>query len=360
MFNRIDRYILALFLRYFASGLIVVVTLYLVVDFMGFAVHHNQNASEAFVRYYLFSIPGLVYQMMPVACLLSTVFTFSTLSRNSELTALHSFGMSLARVSAPVLIAVVGISVAAFFISDRVLPRFEQKKNYIFYVEIEKQPGLYSTVTTNKIWYRSENMIFNLKTLNTIESKAQGLTLYFFDESWNLIELMTAREVDMHPPHWNLHDGTVTLFDDESSFPLTKSYTEKLITVHEDLGDFHTASNSSNVMSLAQLSRFITKNKEAGLDTLRYEVDYYSKFGFAFAGIVMCLLAIPFSLQRARSGGVFLNLGICLLMAFLYWTLYSSSLTLGNYGHIPPLLAAWGPNGLILTLALAFIWRLRS
>ena len=40
-------------------------------------------------------------------------------------------------------------------------------------------------------------------------------------------------------------------------------------------------------MDLKLLRKFINKNKEAGLDTLHYEVEYHSKFGFAFAAFVM-------------------------------------------------------------------------
>ena len=360
MLNRIDRYVLGLFFRFFLAGIVVFVTLYLIVDFMSFAVHHSNSPSNAFVRFYLYSIPAVVYQMVPVACLLSMVFTFSSLSRSHELVALFSFGMSLLRVAAPALGAVVGISVAAFFISDQVLPNFERKKNYVNYVEIEQRPWMYSTVTTNKIWYRSDNVIFNIKTLNTLERKAQGLTLYYFDEAWNLIQLITSADVDLQTPTWTLRKGTVTLFSPDSSFPLTQPFDTKQMTIREEVGDLSSAANSSNTLSLAELNRFISKNKEAGLDTLRYEVDFHSKFGFAFAAIVMSVLAIPFSVQRQRSGGAFINLAICLLLAFGYWILYSSAITLGQHGVIPPIVAAWGPNGVVILMAFYFIWRLRS
>jgi lipopolysaccharide export system permease protein len=112
-------------------------------------------------------------------------------------------------------------------------------------------------------------------------------------------------------------------------------------------------------MSLNQLSKFIDRNKEAGLDTLRYEVDYHAKFGFAFAAVVMSFLAIPFSVTRARSGGAFASLGFCLLLAFGYWASYSSALTLGQHGAIPPILAAWGPNIIAIALATFFLLRIK-
>ncbi len=355
----IDRYILKLFLLYLVAGLAVFVTLYLTVDAMSFAMRHGDADASALIKYYSYYTPWVVYQLVPIGCLLATLFTLATMNRNNELTALFSMGSSLMRISAPILIAVAVISLTAFAVADQVLPRMMQKKSYVEYVEIKKRPGLYSTVKTNKIWFRTENVLFNIKTLNPETRKAQGITLYYFDPNWQLTQLISAQEVEMKGNMWDLKNGVVTLFAAESSFPLTRSFADKAITMNEDLRDIQSTSNSSNMMSLSELSRFIQRNKEAGLDTLSYEVDYHGKFGFAFAALVMSLVGIPFSVGRARSGGIFVNLGICLALAFLYWVGYSSGLTMGEHGVLPPILAAWGPNLITASVALALLKRLK-
>lgn len=356
----IDRYIGRLFLLYFAAGLIVFVTIFLAVDAMTFALRHADAGAGPLVRYYMFYLPTVIYQMVPVACLLSTVFTITSLNKGNELVALYSVGNGLARVSAPILVMVCVISAVSFFASDQLLPRLSQKKNYVEYVEIKNKPGLYSTVNTNKIWYRSENVLFNIKTLHAKEAKAQGLTLYYFDAGWNLVQLITAKAVEIKGTQWNLQDGTVTLFGASASFPLTKTFPEKLLVMNEDVADIQSTSNSSEIMSLNSLRKFIARNKEAGLDTLRYEVDYFAKFGFASAAFVMSLLGVPFSVRRQRSGGHIMSIGLCLGLAFAYWVLYSSGVTLGQHGSVPPILAAWGPSALMGMLGGWLILRLRQ
>jgi lipopolysaccharide export system permease protein len=54
------------------------------------------------------------------------------------------------------------------------------------------------------------------------------------------------------------------------------------------------------------------------------------------------------------------NVGICLGLVFVYWIFYSSALTLGNYGHLPPLLAAWLPNVIMLGFGYYMIQRPQS
>lgn len=355
----IDRYILKLFLLYLVAGILVFVTLFLTVDVMQFALKNAEAGTSALLRYYAYYTPSMIYQLVPVACLMATLFTLSTLNRTNELTALFSMGLSLRRIVMPILISVAVVSVLSFGVGDQLLPRLIQKKNYVEYVEIKKRPGLYSTVKTNKIWFRTENILFNIKSLEPQSATAQGITLYYFDPNWDLTQLIAANHVDMKGNMWELKDGLVTLFAVESSFPLTRSFKSKTISMNEDLRDIQSTTNSSDQMSMRELNRFIDRNKEAGLDTLNYEVDYHKKFGFAFAALVMSLMGIPFSVGGSRSGGTFKNVGICLALAFLYWVAYSSGLTLGKHGVVPPIVAAWGPNLLTASGAIFFMRRLK-
>ncbi len=234
-----------------------------------------------------------------------------------------------------------------------------KKKNYIYYNDIKKQPGLFSVIKTNRIWYRSKNSIFNIKTLNNEGTKAQGLTLYFFSEGWNLLQMITAEDVDLNGASWNLKKGSITVFSTNSSFPLTSEFKTKTIKMTEEAKDLQNSGQTSDMLTQKELSQFINKNKEAGLDTVRYEVDYHSKFSFAFAGFVMSLLGIPFSIGRARAGGMMVNMGISIALVFGYWVVYSSSLTLGNHGTLPPFIAAWAPNLSMSILAYFLFMRLK-
>ena len=89
-------------------------------------------------------------------------------------------------------------------------------------------------------------------------------------------------------------------------------------------------------------------------------MDYHGKFSFAFAALVMSLMGIPFSLSGQRSGGGFMNVAICMGLAVGYWILYSSSLSLGRYGLVPPLVGAWGPNLLMTGGSIYFLLRLKK
>lgn len=360
MLPLVDRYVLKSFLGFFFGGLVVFMTIFMAVDAMSLTVRFPDAASSSMLNYYLFYLPEIVYQMVPVACLLGVLFTLSTLNRSSELLAFFSCGLSLMRVCFPIFVAVAIISGLFFSAADQLLPRFVQLKNYTYYHEIKKRPGQYSTVKTDRIWYRSKNTIFNIKSINRQKAMAQGLTLYQFSENWDLAQMITASRVELLGRQWKLLKGSLTLFTEASSFPLTQDFDEKIIAIDEDLGDIQSSFSSVDVLSFKDLKRYIQKNKEAGLDTVSLEVVYQEKFAALLAGFVMVLLGIPFSVSSNRSGGIMLNIGFCLLTVVVYWTLKNSSLTLGHHGHLPPFLAAWGPNLLMTIIGLGLVARTKK
>lgn len=357
--NRIDRYTSWLFFGYFIGGLLVFLTIFTAVDAMSTMVNYKGVEPSALLNYYLFSFPEIIYKLLPIACLLGTILTISSLNKANELVALFASGMSLLRITTPLIIAIIILSGLGYWASDRLLPKAATAKNYVLYYDLKKEPHRFSTVRTDKIWYRSKNAIFNIQTLNAKGDRAQGLTMYFFDNSWNLVQMMTARDVAIQGAQWLLENGAVTVFSKESSFPLTSSFKKKSIVMAEDSKDLQSAGQTADMMSQGELKHFIAKNKEAGLDTVAYEVDYHAKISFAFAGLVMSLLGLPFSVGKARSGGTMLNVGIALALVFAYYVFYSSGITLGQHGTLPPVLAAWIPNIVMTVLALVLLKRLK-
>ena len=357
--NRIDRYTSWLFLGFFFGGLLVFLTIFTALDAMSTMVNYKNLAPGSLLNYYIFSLPETVQKLLPVACLLGTILTISTMNKANELVALFASGMSLLRVMAPSFFWISLISIAGYWSADQLLPKATRQKNYIYYYEIKKEPHRFSTIKTDRIWYRSKNSIFNIQTLNAKGDGAEGLTMYFFNPDWDLVQMMTARSVSIKGAQWLLENGAVTVFSRESSFPLTTNFKKKSIVMTEDSKDLQSAGQTADMMSQGELKHFIAKNRAAGLDTVAYEVDYYAKISYAFAGLVMSLLGLPFSVGKARSGGTVLSAGVALALVFAYYVFYSSGITLGQHGTIPPLMAAWIPNIVMSGLALVLLKRLK-
>jgi len=357
VFTLTDRYISKSFLTFFLLGLTVFLTLFLVIDFMTQMMRFDVSL-QTLGRYYGVYLFEVLYQFIPVASLVGVVFTLSSLNRSRELTAMFSVGLSLARILAPIFFWLSIVVAGSFYLGDQVIPVTKQKRDYIYYVEMKKQPGLYSTVKTDKIWYRSDNIIFNIQFLEPEKEKAHGLSFYYFSPNWKLQQMITSKQASLRPGAWVLSDGTITLFLDDQVGPLVKKYKKKTVAMTEELSDIQTTSSASDFLSFKELGRYIRKNSEAGLNMTSLVVDYHNKLSFPFTIFVMALVGVPFVITHQRSGGMAKNIGLILLMTFGFWVMHSYSMSLGRHGQVPPILATWGPNILMLMLSYgAYRWK---
>lgn len=354
----IDRYIAKSFFVYFLGGLLVFVSLFLVVDFMTNAVRFDASL-DVLLKYYSSYSLEIIHKMVPVATLMATLFTISFLNKSNELVAMFSLGKSLRRITLPIWTMIAIIALFSYALTDKILPRIIEAKNYIYYLDIKKNPNLYSTVKTDKIWYRSHDTIFNIKLLQAEQKKAFGITLYDFSPDWELQELIVAEQANIVGDRWELLKGQVTVFLGSDKPPMTKKFDSKMISMAEDLTDLQTSSHASETMSFKQLAHYIAKNKEAGLNTTEFEVDFHSRIAFIFAGFIMSLLAITFVITNSRSGGNAMNIGICLGLTFVYWMFYSSGITLGKHGVFPPIISVWLPNFAMILAGVLLFQRLK-
>jgi lipopolysaccharide export system permease protein len=74
-------------------------------------------------EFFMLSVPFTVAMTLPMAVLVSTLYAFSRLAAENEITALKASGVSIARVLVPVLMGATGIAAFMLFFNDQVLPR---------------------------------------------------------------------------------------------------------------------------------------------------------------------------------------------------------------------------------------------
>ena len=74
-------------------------------------------------EFFALSIPLTVALTLPMAVLVATLYAFSRLAAENEITALKASGVSLRNVLKPVLWAAVGVTIVMILFNDQVLPR---------------------------------------------------------------------------------------------------------------------------------------------------------------------------------------------------------------------------------------------
>jgi lipopolysaccharide export system permease protein len=102
----LDRYVLGEFLRTVGIGVLAFVTIFVTLnavekvdDFID-----NQVPALTVVKYYAFQVPYIFTLTLPVAILISSLFTVGQMARRNELVAMRASGIRFARTILPMVL----------------------------------------------------------------------------------------------------------------------------------------------------------------------------------------------------------------------------------------------------------------
>src|SRR6185369_7081408 len=120
----LDRYVLREFVKVIGLVLLSASSLFVIVDYSALSsdIVDNHIAAATVLDYYRFFFIHVLDQVLPISILLGTLVTFGVFSKNNEITAMKGHGISLYRVTLPVMVVAAIVSVLSFFLLDYVLP----------------------------------------------------------------------------------------------------------------------------------------------------------------------------------------------------------------------------------------------
>ena len=352
----LDRYLAASFLKNYLLAVVTLSTLYLFQALLG-ELLDNQFPPNQLVFYHLLNLPQTIVQMTPPSVLLATVLTLSGFNRTQELTAMYSIGYGLRRIVSTLLALVFVISCVTLVLQDRILPLIFKKRTTYYWHEMKGKTDFFLDVKQDKIWYRSKNLIYNLRTFDRTTKTIHGMSVYTFDDNFKLVQVIDAARAEYSAKGWKLMDGTVTVFVDQDAFPLNQAFKEKELVISETPKDFQEIEKEVDALRIKELWQYIKRTADTGTDVKAFQVKLHSRFSLSFIPLVMCLLGVPFSTRSRREGGMAKDLTACLAITFFYWLFYSIGLSLGTNGSVSPVVAAWLPSVVFAIAAGALIVR---
>lgn len=199
----LDRYLAGMFVKSFLLAVLALSTLFLFQALLG-EIWEHRFPIEQIVIYDLLGFPHIMVQMVPPSVLLATVFTLSGMNRMQELIACYSIGYGLKRIMSLFLMIVLTISCLLLGVQDRVLPRSFKKQQIYYWRVMKKKPDPFLDPKQDKIWYRSKNLIFNLQSFDRSSNTIQGMAVYTFDGSFNLVQVVEAERAEFTQSGWKL------------------------------------------------------------------------------------------------------------------------------------------------------------
>ncbi len=341
----LDRYLIREYLKLFLLLMVSIISIYLIIDFFGkIRMFISNNATfTQMAAHFFYMIPTIVSQTTPAVILLATLMTFGAMSKHNEIVAVKANGVSLYRLSLPLVFICLAVSIVLFFFSELITPRSFHRAEYIRLVEVQKQEAL-GIFKQNEIWYRGSNTIYNVRMFDVNNNSLHGITIHYLDPSFLLVKRVDAGKAHWRDGKWIFESVLISSQSPGGGFPKLERHDVLEINLPEKPDDFKQVQKEADKMGFFELYPYIRKLEREGYDATRYRVDLHGKPAFSVVSLILLAIGISFSLRSERSGGVAQSIGAGVVIGFSYWLVFAFSLSLGRSGNLPPILAAWLPN----------------
>jgi lipopolysaccharide export system permease protein len=356
----LDRYLIAEFSRNLLFISACFISLFLIIDFFEKTrmFLSNHATFQQMAAHFLFRIPMILSQILPAAVLLASLIVCGYLSRHNEITAMKANGISLYRLTLPILTIAAAVCILVFLLSEWVTPYTNERAEHIRLVEVQKQQSL-GSFKQDQIWYRGKKGIYNFKMFDVHNVMLRGITIYYLDREMNLLMRLDAERGEWKDGRWRFHNILITRFSG-SEFPAIEKIAEQTVDIPESPDDFKVVQKDVETMGYGELKRYITKLQTEGYDATRYVVDLHGKVAFPLVSLILAVIGICFSLRSERSGSIAQGVGAGLLIGFSYWLVFAFGMSLGRSGTLPPLLAAWFGNILFGGASIWLLLRIKT
>lgn len=356
----LNRYIALTWLRLFSLCLCSFVSIYLVLDMMEKIprfIRAGGSLSDT-LHFFLNKLPEMVGQTTPFSTLMATLLTLGLLSRNAEITAMRSCGISLFIVSLPMLVLGLAASFILLINAEFIVPKSYERMEYIERVKIKKQ-GVNAVFKLNNIWFRSDALILQAQAFDPQKKMLKGVTVWTLDDSLSPISRIDADRAEFKDDRWTLKQVEVKDFGRGVGYRSTV-VPSRDIEIKLKVDDLKVLDNNADNLSYSRLHEYAENLRRGGYQAFRHLTMMHAKLSSPFAAFVMVILGIPFALRNSRSGGITMGIGASVGIGFAYFVVNAVLLSYGRSGILPAFAAAWGANMLFAAGGVWMAMRMKS
>jgi lipopolysaccharide export system permease protein len=303
------------------------------------------------LRLLIFKLPAIMVLTFPVSMVFATSMVLSRMSKENEMIALRTSGVSLFRISAPVILISVGVSFLSYFTNEFLVPWSNHTSENIIRQMILRQP--LPEIKENVFFRDSSNRYFYVRKVDQKTNTLEDLMIYEIGGG-RFPRVIIAKSAKYDGNNWTLSDGVIHRYDDASGkLDYEANFSEMQVLVNENITNF-TDQKTTYEMNSRELSSLVSMLQKGGVDAKVLLTDLYMKISVPVTCLIFALLAIPFSLPAVRSGRAF-GLVFCVALIFTFYVIASVFRSFGHGGIITPFAAAWLPNIFFGVLAVSLI-----
>lgn len=408
--RRLDRYVMRQFVAILAIALAALTALTITVHLMDHVdVFLDHDAAWSDVgRYYAYSVPYTILLTLPMAVLVATILTIGELGRHGELTAMKASGISLYRLSAPIVGFALLLSGGVVVFGETVVPRLNERSNEIYEEQILDRGGDAENFRGNFVYQDADGYTYIVRSLTVGEqgSSAEQVEIQRRYDDGTFVRINAPRMIwEGSTRTWVLRDGELRYFPPPADGPgaaeadtaggeagrdtaaaagtgaarqaPTPADTPPVLRSEERMFGFELLRSAHfedspqellvpekkpEEMGYVDLREYIAERDRLGAETLQERVDLHMKLAYPFASLIIAIFGVALvgSASHAGQQSATVGFGLALFLTIVFWGLLRVSQGIGYGGGLPPPWAAWLANGVFLVFGLALLVRART
>lgn len=356
-----DLYLLRSFVYWFVlmlAGFMILFDAFTLVDLLG-DITKNRIPLSTIASYFFHLLPMMVYQLAPLAALVAALITIGLLAKNNEITALKASGMSLFRLSLPLIVAGALLACGLFLMDDTFLPYANQRQDAL-HDQIKGRPAQTYFQPAHQWIFGENDNIYNYEFFDPFGNIFGGLNVFELDPATFQVRRRIYASRSYWEPNlnsWVLESGWVRDFSAGAVVSYQPFIVDSFPEMAEQPTYFKREVFQYSQMNWSQLRNYIHGLQKAGFDTSRLSIEWHKKLAFPLMSAIIIMLAIPFALlvgTRGAIGGIALAIGI----AIAYWAVVALFEAMGAVGQLPAFLAAWAPDAIFFFSGLYFFLKM--
>ena len=364
MLNKLDQYLIRQFWIILGLSALGFVSIFVIVDLIENLDRFMDNKVPSLVvfKYYLYTLPYFISIGLPMSVLISTVFSLGAIVKRNEWTAMKASGISIYRISLPLIVG--GLLISGFsFVLDNKLVAFGNEKRFEIDRDYVKRKSRHKLKNTLKNIFLQKNTSSHISLSKYYIKKTTGHDFTMVDLGQSTMrKRIDAKKIvwNVDSLKWVLTGYSIRQFDDnglEENVFFDDSDT--LLNLGFTPDEIQQQARKPDELDYFRLTQRITELKNNGVDTLRWEVTRYLKISFAFTNLIVVLFGIPLVVLKEKSSLSF-GAGASVFVIFGYYAFIKFGQSLGFSGILDPLLSAWIGNIIFMTGGLIMLWRAKT
>ncbi len=295
------------------------------------------------------ALPEMISYTVPMSLLTAVIIVFGNLSQNNEIRAMKASGVNPITIMAPALLAALALSFVMFVFNDQVATssgyafRKVSKSMLIRHPAAIIEPGRFVKISDNVVFLTKEMNGNEMHEIVAYENEGQDKPVRsIMAERGEIVSSSDKSEMTI-----KLYDGSISDAEN-SSVQSIQFKTYEFPTIGNE--DIRLMKKKMREYTLAELLVRASNTKNLSKKERR---DVWSAFhhriAFPLGCFIFVFLGIPIAMLVHR-GEIVVSFGISMAAASLYYILFVGAKTVSMQGLVPPIIAYWVPNILLIFL----------